>query len=165
MPTALLARCPCGAALAYEGCCGPLHRGEREASTAAALMRSRYSAFARGDVEYLVRTLHPDHADREDGDVALRRSLRETLRRYRYAGLRVLDARDAGADGLAQVLFEARVFEGRADRSFVERSYFAHDGSGWRYLAGDLLPTRSDAVSPGGMTIETFERVRAGSAR
>ena len=152
-------RCPCGGP-AYATCCGPWHRGEAEAPTPEALMRSRYAAFARGDVDYLVKTLHPDHADRADGDAALRSSLADTVRTLRYGGLRVLDARPAGPDGLAQVLFHARIHEGGAARSFVERSWFAHDGAGWRYLAGDLLP--APGAAPAALRIEAFERVLAG---
>ncbi|GAB2504574.1 YchJ family protein [Nocardiopsis aegyptia] len=48
--------CPCGSPRPYGRCCGPLHRGESAASTAEALMRSRYSAFAVGDAAYLMRT-------------------------------------------------------------------------------------------------------------
>ena len=43
----------------YDACCGPLHRGERPAATAVALMRSRFTAFALGDVDYLLATWHP----------------------------------------------------------------------------------------------------------
>ena len=43
----------------YEQCCGRFHRGEAAAPTAEALMRSRYSAFARHDEAYLLRTWHP----------------------------------------------------------------------------------------------------------
>ena len=50
--------CPCGGGL-YGRCCGPLHRGEQRALTAEQLMRSRYSAFARGEVDYLIAT-HPE---------------------------------------------------------------------------------------------------------
>lgn len=50
--------CPCGGA-AYAHCCGPLHSGA-PATTAEALMRSRYSAFALGDTAHLLRTWHPD---------------------------------------------------------------------------------------------------------
>ena len=121
-------------------------------------MRSRYSAFARGDAEYLLRTTHPDHADREAGDAAMLRSLRETFRLYRYEGLRVLDRRPAGSDGLAEVLFYARVREGARDRSFVERSYFAHDGTGWRYLAGDLVPAAALRGRVEGLTLDAFAR-------
>lgn len=123
-------------------------------------MRSRYAAFARGEVDYLLRTLHGDHEDREGGDEALVRSLRETLKRCRYEGLAVLDRRPPGGDGLAEVLFHARVREGGVDRSFVERSYFAHDGVGWRYLAGDLIP----ASRWRGKTLADFERA-LGEAR
>ena len=42
----------------YDACCGPLHRGE-PAPTAERLMRSRFSAFARGDAAYLLRSWHP----------------------------------------------------------------------------------------------------------
>ncbi len=51
--------CPCGSGAGYDTCCGPLHRGEVDARTAEQLMRSRYSAFALGDVGYLLRTWHP----------------------------------------------------------------------------------------------------------
>jgi SEC-C motif domain protein len=51
--------CPCGSGAGYQSCCGPLHHGERAAATAAQLMRSRYSAFACGDADYLFRTWHP----------------------------------------------------------------------------------------------------------
>ncbi|MFI9008350.1 YchJ family protein [Actinosynnema sp. NPDC053489] len=53
-------RCPCGRGEPYDECCGPLHDGTRKAPTAEALMRSRYSAFAVGDEEYLLATWHPD---------------------------------------------------------------------------------------------------------
>ena len=150
--------CPCGSKLAYEDCCAPYHRGEREAPTAMALMCSRYSAFVRGDEQYLLRTLHPDHADWEAGEQSLRRSLKETFHRSRYGGLAVLDQRPPGSDGLAEVLFHARVREGSRDRSFVERSYFAHDGVGWRYLAGDLLPAAALKGPIAKLTLEAFEK-------
>lgn len=150
--------CPCGSGQSYADCCAPYHLGEREAPDAVALMRSRYSAFVRGGDEHLLRTLHPDHADREAGDQAVRRSLKETFHRYRYGGLRVLDHRLPGADGLAEVLFHAKVREGARDRSFVERSYFALDGGGWRYLAGDMLPA-AGMKGIEGMTLEAFEKL------
>jgi SEC-C motif-containing protein len=51
--------CPCGAGRPYDDCCGRYHRGDAHAPTAEALMRSRYSAFAVGDVDYLRDTWHP----------------------------------------------------------------------------------------------------------
>ncbi|MEU9628915.1 YchJ family metal-binding protein [Streptomyces luteogriseus] len=51
--------CPCGLPQAYEACCGRFHSGAAAAPTAEALMRSRYCAFVKGDVAYLLRTWHP----------------------------------------------------------------------------------------------------------
>ncbi|WP_433284256.1 YchJ family protein [Pseudonocardia sp. CA-142604] len=55
----MVASCPCGLPQGYPDCCGRFHRGEA-APTAELLMRSRYTAFARGDTAYLLQTWHPD---------------------------------------------------------------------------------------------------------
>ena len=73
--------CPCTSGRAYAECCRPLHRGARDAETPEALMRSRFSAFAVGDVEYLWRTLHPEHEDRVLDKADVVRTLRKACRR------------------------------------------------------------------------------------
>ncbi len=55
---------------------------------------------------------------------------------HQFPGLVVMDRRPPDEHGVAQVLFFAKVFEKGKDRSFVERSDFRHDGTGWRYLSG-----------------------------
>lgn len=143
--------CPCTSGLPYDRCCAPYHRGEREAPDPPSLMRSRYSAFALREVEYLYRTLHPDHEDRSrPKDLALR-SIRESASRHRYPGLRVIDHEGPDAGGVARVLFHARVFEKGRDRSFVELSEFARDDDGWRYLRGEGAPLASGAEAPEGI--------------
>ncbi|GAA0305972.1 YchJ family metal-binding protein [Kineococcus aurantiacus] len=57
--TAPDAPCPCGWGEPLAGCCGRYLDG-RDAPTAEALMRSRYTAFAVGDVAHLLRSWHPD---------------------------------------------------------------------------------------------------------
>jgi SEC-C motif-containing protein len=52
-------KCPCGSAVSYDTCCGPLHRNERQALGAEELMRSRYSAYAVSALDHLFRTWHP----------------------------------------------------------------------------------------------------------
>ena len=51
-------RCPCGSP-SYASCCGRLHRGDTDGVTAGQVMRARYSAFARHDAAYLLRSWHP----------------------------------------------------------------------------------------------------------
>jgi SEC-C motif-containing protein len=153
--------CPCTSGLPYRACCAPFHKGEREAETPEALMRSRFAGFARKDIDYLVRTLHPKHEDRKLSDEELRRSMMEWACAFRYMGLKVLERRDADADGVAGVLFLARIFEKGRERSFVELSDFAHDGVGWRYLRGITIPIDQIPGDPEKLTLATFRALAA----
>lgn len=157
--------CPCRSGRPYKACCGPYHRGDREAPDAEALMRSRFAAFAKKEAEYLWRTLHPDHEDRRHDEAAVLRSIRATASEMRYAGLAILDRREADEDGVAQVLFFARLFQGSAERSFVELSDFAHDGEGWRYLRGTLRGIGALKGDPMALTIAAFAELVARSGR
>ena len=51
--------CPCESGKPYKACCEPIHKGIT-APTAEALMRSRYTAFALGLEDYLIKTWHPN---------------------------------------------------------------------------------------------------------
>jgi len=53
-----LSLCPCESGLTYQECCEPLHHGAL-ASSAEALMRSRYTAYALELESYLLTTWHP----------------------------------------------------------------------------------------------------------
>ena len=48
--------CPCGRTASFAECCGPLLAGASQAETAEALMRSRYTAYLEGAVDYLIAT-------------------------------------------------------------------------------------------------------------
>jgi len=50
--------CYCGRPLSFDNCCKPIIEGKQKASSAEDLMRSRYSAFATGAADYLVKTTH-----------------------------------------------------------------------------------------------------------
>jgi SEC-C motif-containing protein len=147
--------CPCCSSAPYDECCAPYHEGVREAPDATALMRSRFAAFGLKNAEYLWRTLHRDHDDRTRPQALVLKEIRDACVANRYLALRVLDARDADASGVAKVLFAAKVFFRGRDLSFVECSDFVHDGVGWRYLTGEGVSCPFDAVDPS-MTIASF---------
>ena len=51
--------CPCGTGRDYEECCGRYLGGEAWPETAEALMRARYTAYARANVDFIEKSTHP----------------------------------------------------------------------------------------------------------
>ncbi|WP_092952949.1 YchJ family protein [Paracidovorax konjaci] len=128
--------CPCGrlssgrAPLPYAQCCGRYldHWDTSPAPDAESLMRSRYTAFVRGDAGYLRATWAPEH--RPDS-VAFEPGVR-------WLGLDVRSHRTTGPDR-AEVEFVARQRDagGRAHR-LHERSRFVREGGRWFYVDGEF---------------------------
>ena len=127
--------CPCNPALAYANCCGPLHAGMAQAATAEVLMRSRYSAYARGDAAYLLTTWHPSTRpaalDMDDGAAT------------RWLGLEVkrhaLTTPDRSGRTTATVEFVARHKTGGVPAVRLhEVSRFVREDGGWYYLDGEF---------------------------
>ena len=121
--------CPCGTGKSFERCCHPLHTGERSAVTAEALMRSRYSAYAIGDLDYVWRTWHP-------------RTRPEVLTPSDevWTGLEILDtAEGREGDQKGIVEFRAHYRQNRRSGTLHERSHFAVRARRWLYVDGELF--------------------------
>lgn len=121
--------CPCGSGLPYADCCAPVHRGESTAATAEALMRSRFSAFAVGDVDYLVRSWHS----------ATRPARLRLDPGQRWTRLEILGTDRGGLfDSEGTVEFRAHYREAGRPGMLDERSRFVREDGRWVYL--DALP-------------------------
>lgn len=141
--------CPCSSGRAFEACCSPYLAGA-EPPDAPSLMRSRYTAFVRGDHAHLVRTLHPEHEDRRLSPRELKDRLAKHAKRARYHGLVVIDHDGPDAQGIHRVLFRVSMKLAGADASFAELSSFAVAEGGIRYLTGQMIDPR--AIDRGGVT-------------
>ena len=53
--------CPCGSGLGYMKCCGKLHKDSKAYANANAeqVVRARYSAYAKREVDFIVGSTHP----------------------------------------------------------------------------------------------------------
>ena len=109
-------------------------------------MRSRYTAFATGAVDHLLRTLDAAHEDCQRDAALVRRELSRACRLSRWRGLTVLGSTPPDGQGVATVTFRVRLFQSGRDLSFEECSSFRHDGTGWRYWQGELSPMTSPAI-------------------
>ena len=58
---AATAPCPCGSGLGYVKCCGKLHKDAKAYADAKAeqVVRARYSAYAKREVDFIVGSTHP----------------------------------------------------------------------------------------------------------
>lgn len=125
--TGMAVRCPCGRGEAYDECCGPLLAGQRQAATAEALMRSRYTAFAVGDRDYLLRSWHPDTRPAAlDLDPDIRWRFLEIVRTERGGPF--------DSDGVVE--FAAHHRDPGGSRVLREVSRFERVDGAWRYLDG-----------------------------
>jgi SEC-C motif-containing protein len=120
------AACPCDPSRRYAACCGRLHGGAA-AESAEALMRSRYSAYALGDADYLRASWHPDTCPAQlDFDPAVR-----------WLGLQVKRHRPEGDGAVVEFVARYRVGGGSAVR-LHEVSRFARVEGRWLYVDGEF---------------------------
>ena len=127
--------CPCGSGRGYDACCGPFIKGDRTAPTAEALMRSRYSAYARHDLDYLWKTLHPRARKGHDPE-----STRDWSRSSRWLGLEILATEAGGADdSRGTVEFIARYHRDGTDQQHHEVSTFRKDDGKWFFEDGKVI--------------------------
>jgi SEC-C motif-containing protein len=127
--------CPCGSGVAFDACCGPLIAGA-PAPTAEALMRARYTAYSRGDIDYLMATLTPEA--RADFDPVEAQGVADESV---WTGLEVRAVTDGGAgDDTGTVEYVARLkYRGRA-RIHHERATFRREDGQWRCSGGEVNP-------------------------
>lgn len=85
--------CPCGLENTYENCCGPFLAGTALPDTAEKLMRSRYTAYTRADIEYIKKTMVPEA--RKDFDVV---ETKQWAEGSTWKGLKIVDTQEGGPE-------------------------------------------------------------------
>jgi len=126
------AACPCGSGLTFSACCEPHLTGAKLPPTPEALMRSRYSAFATGNIDYLEETLLP--GTREDFD---RKGAADWAAASEWTGLEIRHTQGGGpgeAEGVVE--FVAHYTQAGDKRLHHETSSFRRDGGRWFYVDG-----------------------------
>ena len=123
------ASCPCGSDASYGDCCGVWHAGLAagvHAPTPEALMRSRYSAYVAGLIDYLLATWHPSSAPGE-----------LELWPVKWLGLDVIRTEAEGDAGIVEFVARQRDSSGRAQR-LHEISRFVRSEGRWYYIDGQI---------------------------
>ncbi|MCK7474473.1 MAG: zinc chelation protein SecC [Rhodopseudomonas palustris] len=125
--------CPCCSGKPYEQCCEPLLAGRHPAASPEALMRSRYTAFATSNFDYVWDTTDPKYRD-EFSHAANCDWMSSSL----FTGLQVLAASDNGKEGTVE--FIARFRRGpNPEARHHERSRFRMRKGRWLFCEGDVI--------------------------
>ncbi len=124
--------CPCQSGIAYSSCCRPYISGARNAPTAEALMRARYTAHAKCEIEYLYETSGPRVRKEFDEE-----STRKWAESAQWLGFEILDVRDGGEnDASGEVEFIARYTVENKELRHHERARFDVIDGEWRFTDG-----------------------------
>ncbi len=121
--------CKCGSGKAYSTCCEPYHLALKLPETAEQLMRSRYTAYALLNKDYLLKTWHestrPDNLEFENG--------------LSWQKLTICSTKKGRAkEAKGWVSFEAIFQIGFSQEIMKEKSYFVKNRQGWVYVDGKV---------------------------
>lgn len=119
--------CYCDSGKLFSDCCQPYILGVRKAPTAEALMRSRYSAYAVHNAEYLWLTTSPK--ERKNHSKA---DMLEWAKSNQWLKLEVLNASETIVE------FKAYYLDYRlVAHVHHEKSFFMKEGDSWYYVNGE----------------------------
>jgi len=95
-------------------------------------MRSRWSAYAVGEIDYIIATTDPDGAQAHHDRAAWAAEIAAFSAHTRFEKLDIRDAPPADEDR-GEVRFHAKLSRDGRDVSFVERSEFIRRDGRWLY--------------------------------
>ena len=138
--------CPCSSANSYQSCCAPFITGKQYPSVPEKLMRSRYTAYALGDVDYIFSTMREKALSATN-----RRQVERSMQHVEWLGLNVLEFSAVNEKSTqATVEFIAYYKENGGVRSKLhEKSQFKKYNGRWYYTdsVNNMCARRSSKVS------------------
>jgi len=121
--------CPCGSQKRYLDCCGPYVLKKLPAPTPEALMRSRYTAFVEGNINYIQKTMK--------GEALLNFDKRIAKEKVLWLELEVLETtQDSNNPQISYVEFKAKYKKKENLFCIHEKSTFHQVEGKWFYVSG-----------------------------
>lgn len=126
--------CPCGSGREFSSCCAPIFAGE-PAADPLALMRARYTAYVKGEIDFLRISLRPE--DREAFDPEYSKKWSEASQ---WEGLEILRTEGGGPEdttGIVEFIAHYRI-EGYEQKHHEIAHFIRLDGK-WYYDYGEVM--------------------------
>lgn len=125
--------CPCYSQKSYESCCKKFHKKEF-AKTPEELMRSRYSAYALKNANYIMETTHLESPHYRSNKAEWKKDILEFCKNTEFNNLEIVQSSQSGKTGY--VTFIATLASHGNDLTFTEKSFFKKMGKKWLYVSG-----------------------------
>jgi len=126
--------CPCGSQKSYAECCEPIVTGKINAPTAEQLMRARYSAYAKQEIDYILNsTLEEKRKECDE------RAIRNWSSKSVWHKLEILSTKDGQPEhnqGLVE--FIAHFTESGIRKNLHEKAVFKRVDGKWFYVDGEI---------------------------
>ena len=135
--------CPCGSGNEYAACCEPIITGKTTAETAEQLMRARYSAHEKVEIDFIFESTHPDYREGYD-----HKGTRDWAEKAEWLGLEILGttAGGPGAEG-GEVEVLARFRSKEGVRNHHERGQFKRKRKQWLFTEGKMVKSQPVSVT------------------
>ncbi len=124
-------KCLCGESKEYDDCCGAIIENKKAAKNPEELMRSRYSAYVKGNGKYLVLSAVKENQFIEDIEL-----IEEFSHSVEWLKLDVLDIKDTIVE------FKAYYREKNGIKVLHEKSNFIQENGMWKYADGELYNSK-----------------------
>ena len=140
--------CPCCSGRAYEQCCEPLLLGHTRATTAEALMRSRYTAYTLAEIDYIFKSSGARVRREFDAE-----SSRKWAQSAEWKGFEIRRSEGGSEqDTKAIIEFVAHYQVEKADFEHHEIAEFGRVDGEWRFMDGKVVsppPVRRETPKVG----------------
>ena len=129
--------CPCGSEQEYTKCCEPYHTKDKKPATAELLMKARYSAFAKNQIQFIADTHTPGT---EDFDV---NEAREWATSSEWKGLRIVNTKQGTEEHDTGVVEFQALYADKEGKDYLhhEISTFKKIDGNWYYDDGQIVGT------------------------
>ncbi len=125
--------CPCGSRDKYFECCEPYITGKKDAETAEALLRARYSAYTLQELDYIYETIHPEQKKNHD-----HKATRKWAEESKWLGLEFLDIKNGLVEDDEGVIeFKVRFSQKFETQTHHELASFKKFEGRWYFYDGE----------------------------
>ncbi len=135
-----MTKCDCGSGLDYQLCCMPIITGVAQAKTAEALLRARFTAHVKLEVDFIVNTIHPDKAAEHDPAI-----IKEWAEQTKWLRLEIIEKqKGTEKDTTGLIEFNAYYERKKGEEVHSEVAQFVKKDNSWYFY--DAAPPKVKQV-------------------